>query len=597
MTITCPRILFIITALILLLFTGCHRGAPPDKAEDSPASAKTAVEENRPDETGQPLSRTDSPEKHLLRGRIFASKGEYKKALAEYSAVTEKDGELYYKALCAGGELQMSEGNVKAAEILYHRAVELFPSLSDAHLGMAEVFLETGQPQAALGEISVAEKSSSGREYPEVLKARCQLRLQHFDEAEKILKQTIKRYPDSIQSYLILAGILADRDEIPASQVLLSRALTLSPDKDARKEILQLQARNYSRLGDEKKFQEVLKTLSGEHPQPWFSHQVRGEVLFAEKKWQDAVREFEAALSLSPGNLDLHLNLGHLYYRMRERDLARKHYGKVLETEPNHLESILVIVDIDTRERLFEDARKGIRRAEELGAEIPLIVAKANLAMEERDFPVAERLFKKVLETEPLHENALWGMGNIALLKGKYLEAEEYFKKELETDPENFEVWLGLSESLTARGQEKAGKDTAARAVKEIENTLAGMPRHDDAWGALGRLKAINGEYEAAEKTLRKAIELRRNFFGPRVDLANIMLKDGRGNRGEELMEQLLIECPKEVEGRHILAEYYLGQGRYEEAVTQAKAACMSLPGNLIGENLATRAMKAPGKE
>ena len=132
--------------------------------------------------------------------------------------------------------------------------------------------------------------------------------------------------------------------------------------------------------------------------------------------------------------------------------------------------------------------------------------------------------------------------------------------------------------------------------AKEIKNTLAGMPHHDDAWAALGRLKAINGEYEAAEKALRKAIELRGNFFGPRVDLANIMLKDGRENQGEKLMKQLLVECPKEVEGRHLLAEYYLEKGRYEEALAQAKAACINLPGNLIGAELATKAQKALGR-
>ncbi|MCD6309171.1 MAG: tetratricopeptide repeat protein [Candidatus Eremiobacteraeota bacterium] len=583
--------------IIVLLFISCQHKISDEQAEKIMAGARVAFEEENFEKAERLLSKLPgSSEKHLLNGRILASKGNFERALQEYSAVSENDREFYYRALCLSGELEISRGNIGKARKFYTKALDLFPSLSDAHLGMAEVYLESGNPRGALDEILLIEKSSPGGEYIGVLKARAQLGLGKFADAEKTLRKNLDRHPDSVQSYIILARIIGDRGEASTALELLSIARKLGPGEDAKREILQQQAWNYARMGDDEKFDRVIKEISGEYPEPWFAHQLRGQILFSREKWEEATREYEAALGFCPGNMDLHLNLARLYYRMREREKARNHYRKVLEIEPDHLEAIIFLADIAIRERRFEDAREGIKKAEKLGAGESIILSSANLAIEEKDFVKAEKLYREVLGSDPSNENALWGLGRIMLLRGEYGRAERYLKRELETDPDNFSVWVALSEALMAQGREKEAGEAFSVAEEKIRDTLSGMPHNDEAWSTLAKRLISQGKLKAAEEALKKALELRPNFFGPRVGLAYIMLKDGREKQGEELMKKLLVECPGEVEGRHMLAEYYLEKGRYRDALSQAEMARSSLPGDLIAASQMAEALEKLGR-
>ncbi|MCL5035627.1 MAG: tetratricopeptide repeat protein [Chloroflexi bacterium] len=585
---------FVLLVSLILVYAGCQRSLSQEQLEKLNGSILSALEENHPDEAAYLVKKlAESPDKHLLQGRVYALKDNYEQAVKEFSFLSEKDGELYYKALCARGELEISRGNVNTAKELYSKAAALFPSLSDAHLGMAEVCLESGRPEAAMDKISIAEKASPGGEYIGVLKARTQLRIQDFEGAEKTLRGILEQYPNSIQSNLLLAGLLSDREKVDESQELLERSLALNPDEDAKKEILKLQAKNYARLGDEKNFKEVIGILSKLYPEPWFEHQAKGEVFFAKEKWQDAAREFEEAVKLAPGNLEMNLSLGQLYYMMRERESARKYYLKALEIEPYHEESIMRLADIATRERRFEEAAGYIKMAEKHGDEgLPLVLAKANLAIEKRDYAEAEKMYKKALELKPTSENAIWGIGGIALLRGDYKKAEDYFRRELKTDPTNFSVLIAMGETLNITGRQDEALKSLKKAEKEILKTLEGMPRNDEALAALSKILSSKGNYKEAEKTLKKVLELRKNFLGPQIGLASLMLDSGREKQGEELMKKLLEECPSEVEGRHILAEYYLRHGRYKDALSQAEASLKNLPGDHIAKSQAAEALK-----
>lgn len=589
--------LIIIVILILFSSFACQNNISNERTAELISQARTALEEKKPEEAEHILSRVhDFPEKHYLYGRILSAKGKYEEALKEYSVVTEKDGELYPQALCGIGELEMSRGDIKTARKFYSLALKKAPFFSDARLGMAEVYIESGQAQSAIREILIVEEKSPGGEYLGVLKARALIHLNLFKEAEEALKQNIKQHPDSIQSSLILAGMYADKGKIKEAQTLLSDALLLKPDGDAKKEILQLQARNYSLLGDDRNFQKVLNELTREYPERWYAHQIKGEVLFASGKWQESAREFETALTYSPGSSDIHLNLAHLYYTMRDREKARKHYEKVLEKEPDHLESIMFLADIAIREHRFDDARKIIERAEKLNPGLSLIIANANIAIEERNFAKAEKLYNKVIEVSPSNENALWGLGNIALLRGDYSKAEWYFEKELKTDPDNFSVQISLSEVLEALNRKDESEKVILKAEVEITKILSEMPNNDEAWAALGRLKADRFDYKSAMTALKKSLDLRKNFTGAKIGIAYIMLKDGEEQEGEKLMKQVLDEYPGEVEGRHLLADYYMKKKRYDEAIAQAKIAYNNLPGNMIAIKHIITALENSGK-
>lgn len=71
------------------------------------------------------------------------------------------------------------------------------------------------------------------------------------------------------------------------------------------------------------------------------AHNRRGRELFEQEDFEGAIREFQAAVSLDPGNASYHCNLAVAYDENDQDDLALGKYEKTLELDPNDLTALL----------------------------------------------------------------------------------------------------------------------------------------------------------------------------------------------------------------------------------------------------------------
>jgi tetratricopeptide (TPR) repeat protein len=188
--------------------------------------------------------------------------------------------------------------------------------------------------------------------------------------------------------------------------------------------------------------------------------------------------------------------------------------------------------------------------------------------------------------------------GNLLLLAGQFEDARGRAEKAVVADPKNVEAIVLMANAM-------AGLKDLDGASTEFQEAIALRPQSDDLYASAGLVQLARGDRKAAEATFRKAIEIAPNSAQARVSLAGFMWADDRLAEAEALLKEAIALDPKSLtanrafgvfltankrgaeaepyfkaiaeavgtdQARLALADFYLGQGRYDEAATLLQA-------------------------
>jgi tetratricopeptide (TPR) repeat protein len=170
------------------------------------------------------------------------------------------------------------------------------------------------------------------------------------------------------------------------------------------------------------------------------------------------------------------------------------------------------------------------------------------------DYKKATEAFDKAIALEPSNaEFQLW-MGraygrraetsSMITAPGYASKARQYFEKAAQLNPKNLEAQSDLFEYyLEAPGFLGGGQDKAAATAAAIATI---NPAEGD-W-AQAKLAEKRKEYSSAEKHLRHAIELAPHQIGRFIDLAKLLVKQGRIQEADQSIaraEQISPNSPK----------------------------------------------------
>jgi Flp pilus assembly protein TadD len=143
----------------------------------------------------------------------------------------------------------------------------------------------------------------------------------------------------------------------------------------------------------------------------------------------------------------------------------------------------------------------------------------ARLAREE--FAWARKAFQQALVLDPLHEDALVGMGEAMLRLGESARALTYFREvqALGFD-EDVELMLTMGRALYREELYAEARDVFAKAV-------AVRPDNGEAMAALGYTLHRLGEDVGSSRHLRRALRLDPDLYEARVYLAHLLFDRG----------------------------------------------------------------------
>lgn len=203
---------------------------------------------------------------------------------------------------------------------------------------------------------------------------------------------------------------------------------------------------------------------------------------------QSAIEQFEQILAVSPANAQIHAECGVSYASLREWERAKSHYERALILAPDDAATMSNLGIVFAAKKAFVDAERWHRNA--LALQPDNYATLANLAL------------------------ALEG-------QHRFEEAEAHHLAALALAPQVASLHSNLANMLT-----NCHRDSEAG--KHYEAALQLAPGASSTWSNLGVLQSRLGNDTEAERCLRKAIELNPNYPMAKLNLAFLLLTQGR---------------------------------------------------------------------
>jgi predicted TPR repeat methyltransferase len=193
----------------------------------------------------------------------------------------------------------------------------------------------------------------------------------------------------------------------------------------------------------------------------------------------------------------------------------------------------------------------------------------------------AEKIYRKILKSDPAHADALHMLGLLTHQRGRHDRAIGLLERALASGPASAELHTNLGSALHAQGRIDEAMaafraalginpdfslawnnlGNACRAAGRSEEALAAFhhairitPGYALAHFNLGNLLHAMGRREEAKAALRQAIDLAPNQDAACSDLAILLMEEGDGESAREWFERALQLNGRNAVARHMLA-------------------------------------------
>jgi protein O-GlcNAc transferase len=235
----------------------------------------------------------------------------------------------------------------------------------------------------------------------------------------------------------------------------------------------------------------------------------------------------------------------------------------------------------------------------------------------------AEALYKQLLQSEPLHTDALHllgvlahqlgrngqavelisraitqnrrvpafhnNLGNALKALGKLAEAVQSYRRALDLKPEYAEALYNLGVTL----QQQEDWPEAAAFYKRA---LKLNPHHAEAHNNLGNVLQAQGRLEEAVCAYRGALSCRPNYIEAHVNLGNVLEAQGQWDRALSAYSRALEISPEYAQAHNNLGWVLLQQNRLEEALGAYRRALASEPDYAEAYNNVAHVLQEQGK-
>lgn len=389
-------------------------------------------------------------------------------AVLSLSACTAESADP--QALYERAESYREGGNLQAAIIEYKNYLIEKPDDLEARWRLGEVYMDTGQPVAALKELDRA--SPLARERKEVLVelVRAQLRNGESDRARRLLE----RWEGERD---------ADIDALAAEAALVS--------------------------GDAEQAGVELAAAAERNPQSGSVQLALARLALSQGDREGAQSALDEALSLEPDNIDALLLQGELASQAQDWPAAERAFEAVLAESADQPAALAGLAGAMLAQNRIDDARPSVERLQKLQPNSLLSAFLGGvIAYSDGQTEQAKVALNAVINAVPGHPQARLILGELAYREGAWLQAEEHLRNLSERFPGTVTVDRLLASSLL-RDQRPA------EAVELLQRTIRLSETTDPAlYSLLSAAQLAAGEPEQARKSLERAQELAPDASG-----------------------------------------------------------------------------------
>jgi tetratricopeptide (TPR) repeat protein len=479
------------------------------------------------------------PEAHKLQfslARLYGQIGAHDKVAQVYRDIidtggTSKDGLDARNKLA---ELLLKQGRRDEAEKLTEEVLKENPQDNDGLINKARLALSKGNAEAAIPGLRQVLRDQPGSVEVNTLLASAHLQMKQTELAKESLLKSVELNPRDVRAKVVLAQFLAQNRDIEGALKNINEALKLAPnDLDVLLAKMELMAAKR----DTKGLQSVIASIKEKHPDRPVGYYQMGRYLASQKRYDEAVREFELALSKSRP-IDAYQTLSAIVSAYLAQGKPEKSIGRlngILKESPSHPFAHELLAEVYITGKRYSEAEKELHSA---------------------------------IKNNPKWNVPYRNLANLYLVRGQFPAAADIYRQGLEAIPDDTELLLHLAQAY------ERNRDFS-KAIDSYEYVLR---KHPDSEVAVNNLASLLADQRGDAASLKRAKELALRFESSSQPafmdtLGWVYYKTGEVDKAVDLLKKVVKQAPDAPIFRYHLGMAYHKQGNLSEAKIQlAKA-------------------------
>lgn len=374
------------------------------------------------------------------------------------------------------GELYMRSGDVQQGLNLLQRAEAIKPS-AHAELLMATAYLRLKQPARAKELLDKAKRRDPKNTDIFRAVANYHREVRDYAAAIQTLKSAPRMKPEVLADLAFTYELAGDKKQSAATY---AKAATAAP-QNMGYQLSAAQAQFHS--GDAEKAKQFLARASALDPNHYRLHAIRGAMAKQENRVDDAIREYNLAVSRLPEGgvpegqlypIQLRLNLSELYKQVgndaaarQQMALAEQAIGAIQVEGPAKAEFLRVRASIKAGSDDLAGAEADLKQAMALDPNnTNAILQFANLLWKSKRRDEARDIYAGVLAKDSKNRFALEGLGYLSREANDIKGAEEFFNRLAAAYPDDYVAHLALGDLYTSTRDFTRAQDSYEKAHK-----------------------------------------------------------------------------------------------------------------------------------
>jgi len=461
----------------------------------------------------------------------------------------------YARALDAAA---LSDGLAEGA-----RRAELLALQAAAHAGMQDT-------DSARTAVTLALEADPANEEALLEQARLDWSAGARDRAREILAQAEAAHPKSPDVAAALAEVaMADGHLDDVDAILTDAVLSQAPE---RWMLLYLRARARSGAGDS---QGALADIAaGEKLYPEFvGYQlVRGQLLFEQGQYADALVHLRNFLRANPGDPTANLIAGAAELKEGNPELARDYLTRHLDALPDSNKGKLLLAAVQFGQRDLKGAAQTLKPL--IGQQPPEADAQKMLAQVytlEGNLNEAIRLYRSYLQLQPDDADAQVRLSVLLAQTGDQSAAQAQADAAVAADPSSVSGRLQQVDLAIRQHDAKRAAELAAALVKDY-------PRSGPAHAAYAAAYAAVGDVESARRQLEQGWKVDPAFTESAFKLARLATTERKFDEARRYYEAILVQEPSNSAATLLLAQLDWAEGHADLALKRLQDALRQDP-------------------
>ena len=301
--------------------------------------------------------------------------------------------------------------------------------------------------------------------------------LNALEDAARCYQNALEMHGSFFDPQYLLGVIAAQQGELELAIALITKALDIKPDEGA----FNNRGLALHQLGQ---YENALKdfdsaiSLNPKNPQ---SHYNRGNALQEVKQYEAALRSYDQAIALDPSNAEIYNNQGNALQDLRQYEAALRSYDQAIALDPSNANAYYNRGNALQEIKQYEVALRSYDQAIALDPSNAEAFNGRGVCLEkQRKYQSAAPQYLKAIQLNPSYEIALFNLANSLQALENPKSALEYYLRVIEQNNNNIEAHINCANTLRTLRQYDQALVHYQRALALDPNAkfLRGMALH-----------------------------------------------------------------------------------------------------------------------